>query len=625
MPAEPLYFRHQLTLKSTPEQLWNYVADTDRLNYDIGLAPVTIRAEGDLKNSRKPAQQTIQGFLLQKWTEDPFQWTRPYHYNTTRNYTQGIFHYIRQRLDMTPHAGGTDMDYQIWVMPRYGLLSPLINASFSGMDFPGVFRKYDDLIQNIEGTLTVAPFLELNEVTFVDGGRDRLNQLKDRLVGIGGDPILAERLVDYLSQADDLEAMSIRPYALADYWNAPRREVLETCLLATRAGLLDMRWELLCPLCRGAKATVDNLEDITATTHCEVCRIDYTANFEQSVELSFYPSAQIREITLTEYCVGGPENTPHIVVQQLLGAGDTRTVSGKLSEGRYRIRTLSLEGEQYLRVKHGTKERITLRASRIDGWGQNEPYLHPTADITLVNTTDEEQLFIVEHLIWSDQAVTAAEVTTRQVFRDLFASEALRPNEQIAISNLTFVFTDLRASTKMYREVGDAPAFGLVMEHFDVLREAIRAEDGAIVKTIGDAVMAVFQQPEKAVRAMIRARRHLEQPVGGKRVLNLRVGIHQGKAIAVTLNERLDYFGTTINIAARLEGQSDGTDIVISDVVYQDPKVQKLLDPVQKDLIAERYDTQLKGFDDEAFTLWRLRPQQSLQTEMLPSVSDLSD
>jgi len=621
MPQPPLHYRHQLTLQSSPDKLWEYLADTDRLNHDIGLSPISRVDEGDLVNNRKTVQQTVRGLFVQQWTEEPFEWVKPYHYHTLRNYSRGFFDTIRQQLDMTPlAAGGTDIDYQVWVKPRYRLVRGLIDASFSNMDFPGVFRKYDEMIHNTTDLQFNAPFFESIEIDFVDGGRERLENFQERLVKAGSEPVLAERLIRYLSHADDLSAMTIRPYELADMWNNARRDVLDTCLIATRIGMLDMRWDLLCPLCRGAKATVDKLEDITQTTHCEVCRIDYTANFEQSVELTFKPSAQIREIKTEEYCVGGPEVTPHIEIQQLLQPGETREVTPRLPSGRYRIRTMTLDGGQYFRVRPGMDDRVSFRASSMDGWHMGEPNIRPDAEITLVNATDDEQLFVVEHLVWSDQSVTAADVTTRQVFRDLFASEALRPKEQIEINSLTFVFTDLRSSTQMYRDVGDAPAFGLVMDHFDILRERIKQEDGAIVKTIGDAVMAVFRQPEKAVRAMLAAHAELAKPESVGRVLNLRVGIHTGKSIAVTLNERLEYFGTTVNIAPRVEGQADGTNIVVSDEVYNDPNVQQLLGGITREVDVRSYETELKGFTDQAFTLWQIQPKDTLSTQDIPSV-----
>jgi len=172
--------------------------------------------------------------------------------------------------------------------------------------------------------------------------------------------------------------------------------------------------------------------------------------------------------------------------------------------------------------------------------------------------------------------------------------------------SLAVLFTDLRGSTRLYREIGDAVAFGHVMNHFDVLREAIAAAGGALVKTIGDAVMAVFLRPVSAMRAMLRAQQLLASPPEGKQPLRLKVGIHYGPCIAVTLNDRLDYFGSTVNIAARLEGLSSGMDVVISDAVRTDPEVADLLTQPDNDLVVEPFESTLKGFEQERFELWRV-------------------
>jgi class 3 adenylate cyclase len=196
-----------------------------------------------------------------------------------------------------------------------------------------------------------------------------------------------------------------------------------------------------------------------------------------------------------------------------------------------------------------------------------------------------------------------------QTFRDLFASEALRPGEQISVGTLTVLFTDLRHSTQLYREIGDATAFGRVMSHFDVVRKAIVEHDGAIVKTIGDAVMAVFRSAVDGLLAMLEVQRVLAEPADGSIPLQLKAGLNTGPCIAVTLNDRLDYFGSTVNMAARLEGLSSGSDVIISRTVYEDARVSELIE--SGELTAEEFDMSLKGFENERFELWRVRPQKS--------------
>ena len=178
------------------------------------------------------------------------------------------------------------------------------------------------------------------------------------------------------------------------------------------------------------------------------------------------------------------------------------------------------------------------------------------------------------------------------------------PGEQISVGTLTVLFTDLRNSTRLYREIGDATAFGRVMNHFDVLKKVITDEDGALVKTIGDAVMAIFRRPVGAVKAMLAAQEMLAAPADGVAPLTLKAGIHEGPCIAVTLNDRLDYFGSTVNMAARLEGLSTGDDVVISHAIYDDAEVRELMRA--ENLHAAPFEIMLKGFDEERFELWRV-------------------
>jgi class 3 adenylate cyclase len=144
------------------------------------------------------------------------------------------------------------------------------------------------------------------------------------------------------------------------------------------------------------------------------------------------------------------------------------------------------------------------------------------------------------------------------------------------------------------------------MNHFDVLKEAIAKEEGSLVKTIGDAVMAVFRRPVAAFRAMLCAQRKLASPPQGMLPLILKAGIHYGPCIAVTLNERLDYFGSTVNMAARLENLSSGQDIIISHMVRADPEVSEFFARENGLKIEPVVGEKLKGFDEELIELWRV-------------------
>jgi class 3 adenylate cyclase len=118
-----------------------------------------------------------------------------------------------------------------------------------------------------------------------------------------------------------------------------------------------------------------------------------------------------------------------------------------------------------------------------------------------------------------------------------------------------------------------------VRAHFRVLNEIVAAEGGAVVKTIGDAVMATFPTPDRAVAAALRIRdamRALNAERGGEDLL-LKIGIHEGPCLAVVLNNRQDYFGQTVNIAARVQGLADSRSIYVTGPVVGHPVTAHLL------------------------------------------------
>ena len=605
MSYREVHYSWEYNLKSTPEQLWPFVSDTNRFNRDTGVPSVeaTQGKRQRLRNARRRLRLSFYGFAVE-WEEQPFEWVRPLRFGIARTYTKGPVDELRALAELTPvESGGTRLKYSVSVRPKTfigSLLVPLQFKFVSGPKFEKVYKKYDEAAQM---GLLAARNEATNELSSAATGR--IASVRERLLEEDIDPVLVNKLLDFIQQGDDFSVSRIRPYELADDWNMSRRDVLAACLRATRAGLLDLQWDLMCPLCRGTTETGTSLRDINSKVHCDTCRIDFKANFDRFVEVTFRPNASVRYVENKLFCMGSPHKSPHVVAQQLMAAQSERLLSLPLEIGKYRLRALELDGEQRIAVTNdgNASARIAITGS---DWGDGELSLATNAALQLQNSTDAEQLLILERTAWSDQAATAAEVTALQVFRDLFSTEALRPGEQISVGTLTVLFTDLRNSTRLYREIGDATAFGRVMNHFDILRKQISDNDGALVKTIGDAVMAVFRSPAQALRAMLEAQEKLAAPSDGSMPLTLKAGLHTGPCIAVTLNDRLDYFGSTVNMAARLEGLSSGCDVIISDAVYADAEVRELLGS-DNELQTAPFEIELKGFTEERFRLWRVK------------------
>jgi adenylate cyclase len=609
MSLREYHKRWEFDLKSSPEKLWPFIADTNRFNRDTGVPSIEVdRKEKRRRNARRKVRLSLYGLPVE-WEEQPFEWIKPFRFGIERVYSKGPLSRLRVLAELTPKPeGGTHLIYQVWSTPRNfpgAVAIPVQLNLIAARRFRDAIRKYDELASQGATVETSEP--DTSKSSF---DLQRLAALKSKLLAdlestdaAAQKMAIGERLAGFIEHADDLAVTRIRAYKLADHWREPRRLVLEVCLRATRAGLLDFQWDLLCPMCRGPQQSGVSLKDIETNIHCETCQIDFTVNFDRYVELTFRPNPAVRRVGVTSYCIGSPHWTPHVVAQQLLPAGDKRELTLPLEPGNYRLRALELSGSQDVTVSADGENAAQVTLSN-NGWSREPLHVNERVALALTNQTDAEQLLILERMEWSDQATTAAEVTALQMFRDLFASEALRPGEQISVGTLTVLFTDLRHSTQLYREIGDATAFGRVMSHFDVVRKAIVEHDGAIVKTIGDAVMAVFRSAVDGLLAMLEVQRVLAQPTDGSMPLQLKAGLNTGPCIAVTLNDRLDYFGSTVNMAARLEGLSSGSDVIISRSVYEDTRVRDLID--SGELRAEEFDMSLKGFDNERFELWRV-------------------
>jgi len=195
-------------------------------------------------------------------------------------------------------------------------------------------------------------------------------------------------------------------------------------------------------------------------------------------------------------------------------------------------------------------------------------------------------------------------VTTLQEFRDLFSSEALAPGQQLSVKNIALLFSDLKGSTSLYEGVGDASAYGRVNRHFDFVRQRVIRQHGTVVKTMGDGVMAGFARLDDAVAAAISMQREIRDWCASEGIdpaLTLKIGVHHGPVIAMTANDHLDYFGRTVNLAARLGETARGGDVMLLDDVYDEVRSLVALDSFS----VERFTAEMRGIDRE-LTLVRL-------------------
>jgi len=597
--AQEFYFDWHWELQSSPEAIWPLASDTNRFNRDTGQPEIEM-----LDNVKGTKHLRMKLPLIKvEWEEEPFEWTYPYSFGVLRTYSKGPIDEMRVQVDFDPRPeGGTHVRYQTWmktgnILARLAI--PFAIGVIAKNRFEKTLRVYDRLANKRGPVIEIARPHGLSS-----RGRARFRSLSETVIQQGTDPSLVARLEDFLDSSDELSIQRIRPYALADHWGCNRRAVLEMFLRATRAGSLDMSWDLLCPSCRGTTEGHTNLGDVHSRSHCSTCQIDFTVNFDHNIEVVFKPNPSVRAVEFdAAFCVGSPQLQPHVVMAQSISPLHSLPVNLKLETGRYTLRASSVPGSVSLFADVDGLPKSDIRVTSF-GWPPEQSHISIQSTLNLINATDADQTFQLERTAWSDQASTAADVTALQVFRDLFASEVVRPGEEISIGSVTLMFTDLRDSTRLYRKIGDASAFGRVREHFEILEKAIASEGGGIVKTMGDSVMATFRSPVAALRSVWNAQTKIAEY--GEPMLWLKVGLHRGPCIVVNLNERLDYFGSTVNIAARLPGFSQGGEFVFTEEVHNDPGIQEFLAQAAKPNSLSRFSGDLKGFD-EPFTMWRLK------------------
>ena len=427
------------------------------------------------------------------------------------------------------------------------------------------------------------------------------------------DPAVADALEALVSDAPDRDLCRLNALAFAAQRGLDEELAISAFLHAAKIGIFEMSWNVLCPGCGGVLDANSSLRTVHSEAYgCSLCAKDYEPTLDEMVEVTFTVSPRIRRIA-----AHSPEHLPPMEYYRQLyfgsevelpedfeGVWETITLESlDLPAGEKAIISLQLPSAfiivcdpvthtaQFLDVQgDATKERqaFSLIFETSQAQHATAPMRPGPLRLSVENRTDRRLLptvFIagddLHHLLAQRRPfVTAKRLLSNQTFRDIYRTDTLDVDQRLKITSLTFLFTDLRGSTELYERVGDLAAFDLVRAHFRVLNEIVAAEAGAVVKTIGDAVMATFPTPDRAIAAALKMRDAMRglNDERGREDLLLKIGIHEGPCIAVNLNERQDYFGQTVNIASRVQGLATSREIFATGSVVGDSRASGLLE-----------------------------------------------
>jgi class 3 adenylate cyclase len=426
------------------------------------------------------------------------------------------------------------------------------------------------------------------------------------------DPAAVAAIEQLVASGTDRQLCRINAISLAAESGVEEEAIIGALLHAARLGLFELSWNVLCASCGGVIEANASLRDLDRDEyHCMFCAASYEPTLDERVEVTFTISPRVRRIAahdpasldFADYAgqvfwssgVDLPEDLETAVAEVTLDfvelpAGDKAILSLQLPAGIVIIFDPVTHTAQFLTVKgEASRDRQALTVVLDDENTRREPTeLHPgPLRLSLESRSARRALPAawladerLEALLGRRRPfLTAKRLLSNQTFRDIYRTDTLDIDQRLKITSLTFLFTDLQGSTALYDRVGDLVAYDLVKAHFQVLHEIVAAEAGAVVKTIGDAVMATFPTPDRAVAAALRMRaamNRLNEQRGGQELL-LKIGIHEGPCLAVMLNDRQDYFGQTVNIASRVQGLADSRTILATGPVVEHAQAASLL------------------------------------------------
>ncbi len=445
-------------------------------------------------------------------------------------------------------------------------------------------------------------------------------KLEERLVVVEAarswSPRVVSRLEMLLRSGTDEALYRINPIEFAREKSIAEAEGIDLFLHACVAGLFDMDWLLVCPMCSDVVESFRSLRKLHTHFHCHLCQSDYDAALDDYITVTFTVSTTVRSIrfhrpdalSAWDYVFhykltsGGmlPDGVPWseaakqlVRVLTRIEPGSTLSLEVDAVEGALLGQDFESDAQFLFPVASGVDAALPHVSVTLDRGQCMAAPANIAPGKVVFDVHNAGKLPVIFGILQLPVAtfqrqklrfgpsLSGKRLLTTQTFRDFFRSEVIGATEGIAVLDVTLVFTDLKGSTALYERIGDLNAYIQVQRHFQHLLDATVRHNGAVTKTIGDAVMAAFLTSADAVRAALDMRETVEELNRDRpqRDFILKIGVHRGAAIAVTLNERLDYFGQTVNIAARVQNLADGDEICITEDVYRAPAVAEIIAP----------------------------------------------
>jgi serine/threonine protein kinase/class 3 adenylate cyclase len=564
-------------LQSSPDALWPFVSNTEKMNRATGLAPVRFEIESIATQGSggtiTTGSQRVAGLAL-KWREHPYEWIEGSRHVVLRVFEKGVLRWYVAEVTLERLAGGgTRLRNTIRLEPR-GWLARVLSKWEIGVKYR---RRLERVYTRVDRVLAAGPRPEIDpidpEVVVSAAAQAHVEEVAHRLAATA-DARAVDALTAFLLHASDQDVARIRPIELAQRFRVGDDAMIDACLRAANAGLLAMVWDVICPSCKIPSSVVDSLQKIEEHGTCRTCNVGFELDFSRAIELAFRAAPEVRDVETRTFCVGGPSHFPHVVAQVRLQPGERFALPLSLAPGYYLVRSPQLPRSHELRVTvSGGVRRVDLTLGERT---ETPPLTTGDQLLTLVNPAPREVLVRVERAGDRAFALTAARVMASATFRELFPDQALAPGRLMAVTQATLVVAQLDAAQALFRELGDHKAFPVAARFFEVVAQLAKESGGSLVKTFGGLAIAAFERPGAAVEAALAIQAAIDvHPVTtGQRA---RVAVHRGPMMALTQSGKLDYFGQNVELALAIAATTPPGAIGLSSAVCQDVGVAERL------------------------------------------------
>jgi len=565
---KPADFLWRFEVAAPVADLWPFLIDTSTFNRLLGL-PVMKYEEraGRLFGS------SVNAGILSEWQEVPWEWEYHKGLNNARIYSRGFATYVRSRYLLEDAADKTVFDVYFGWVPKSWWARLLLKVAM-----PRLQKDYENALEKIAVIIKTRKDFEARQralleiaapVNADETSAARLKLLTERAIGEGAPAAALGTLTNFVSKAPEDMVSRIRIRSLARENGVNEGELITAALYATRAGILTLSWDVTCPHCRGVRKSAESLGDIPREERCDACDISFSSEEIGNLEVVFHVNPEIRPVEKKFYCAAEPATKRHIRIQRRILPNESVTLDTDLEAGEYRARLMA--AKQYLPLSVGSGE--SSAALEIPGKGVA---VAARPRLAYTNASAQDVILVIERRDEDNDVLRPADLFSRQVFRDLYGAQSLAEGLKIELGIQNILFTDIVGSTDLYRKSGDGEAFQQVRKHFQKTYEVVRAHNGAVVKTIGDAAMVAFADAPQCIRAAVAIQRAFNgsEDTGG---VLLRISIHRGPCLAVNLNSGIDYFGNTVNFAAKLQQMAGAREIALSSDFAGDEHVREFM------------------------------------------------